>query len=80
MHQQVPTGSAPGSGAVHAQQPQSQPQAGGTGTGAGGTGDVVETQTQHRGPLHDAQLDYYGRRLATCAADAKVCVWDVAPL
>ena len=31
----------------------------------------------HAGPVHDAQFDYYGRRLATAGADARVKVFDV---
>ena len=27
--------------------------------------------------IHDAQLDYYGRRLATCSSDKTVKVFDV---
>ena len=29
-------------------------------------------------PQHDAQLDYYGKRLATCSSDRTVRVYDVA--
>ena len=28
-------------------------------------------------PKHDAQLDYYGKRLATCSSDRTVKVFDV---
>lgn len=28
-------------------------------------------------PQHDAQLDYYGKRLATCSSDRTVKVYDV---
>ena len=31
----------------------------------------------HAGPVHDAQFDYYGRRLATAGGDARVKVFDV---
>ena len=34
--------------------------------------------TNHEADINDAQLDFYGRRLATCAADGKVKVFDVA--
>lgn len=28
-------------------------------------------------PQHDVQLDYYGKRLATCSSDRTVKVYDV---
>jgi len=33
--------------------------------------------TAHRGPIHAAQLDHFGKRLATASADRSVRVWDV---
>jgi protein transport protein SEC13 len=35
-------------------------------------------ETGHLDAVHDAQLDYYGRRLATCSSDRTVKVWDVS--
>lgn len=34
--------------------------------------------TGHTGSIHDAQLDYYGKRLATASGDSTVRVWDVS--
>ncbi|KAF4674909.1 GTPase-activating protein S13 [Perkinsus chesapeaki] len=34
--------------------------------------------TGHTGPIHDAQLDYYGKRLATASGDSTVRIWDVS--
>lgn len=33
--------------------------------------------TKHEGTIHDAQYDYYGRRLATCASDGSIQIFDV---
>ncbi|TPX78663.1 hypothetical protein CcCBS67573_g00018 [Chytriomyces confervae] len=33
--------------------------------------------THHEDIIHDAQLDYYGRRLATCSSDATIKVFEV---
>ncbi|KAJ1927165.1 GTPase-activating protein S13 [Tieghemiomyces parasiticus] len=33
--------------------------------------------TQHQDMIHDAQLDYYGKRLATCSSDRTVRVFEV---
>mmetsp|Transcript_9466 Transcript_9466/g.25666 ORF Transcript_9466/g.25666 Transcript_9466/m.25666 type:complete len:350 (-) Transcript_9466:21-1070(-) len=38
---------------------------------------VSPLDTAHREPLHAAQLDHHGRRLATASADHCVRVWDV---
>ncbi|ETW07804.1 hypothetical protein H310_02232 [Aphanomyces invadans] len=38
---------------------------------------VVTIDTQHDDMIHDAQLDYYGKRLATCSSDRTVKVYDV---
>lgn len=35
--------------------------------------------TQHEDLIHDAQVDYYGRRLATASSDRTVRLWSVAP-
>ena len=40
---------------------------------AGGT----TFESGHQDMIHDAQLDYYGRRLATCSSDKTVKVFDV---
>lgn len=34
--------------------------------------------TSHEDMIHDAQLDYYGKRLATCSSDRSVKIFDVA--
>lgn len=36
--------------------------------------------TGHKDALHDAQLDYYGSRLATASSDHLVRIWDVSSL
>ncbi|EDV25901.1 uncharacterized protein TRIADDRAFT_24138, partial [Trichoplax adhaerens] len=38
---------------------------------------VNHIDTQHQDMLHDAQLDYYGKRLATCSSDRSIRVFDV---
>jgi len=37
----------------------------------------VPIETAHEDMIHDAQLDYYGKRLATCSSDRTVKVFDV---
>eukprot|EP00122_Pirum_gemmata_P002600 Pgem_evm1s2342 len=37
----------------------------------------VSVATQHDDILHDAQMDYYGKRLATCSSDRTIKVFDV---
>uniref|UniRef100_A0A7S1P0S6 Anaphase-promoting complex subunit 4 WD40 domain-containing protein n=1 Tax=Vitrella brassicaformis TaxID=1169539 RepID=A0A7S1P0S6_9ALVE len=32
----------------------------------------------HGGPVHDAQLDHHGKRLATASADQSIRIWDVS--
>ncbi|KAF5319394.1 hypothetical protein D9619_008526 [Psilocybe cf. subviscida] len=39
--------------------------------------DTVPIETAHEDMIHDAQLDYYGKRLATCSSDRTVKVFDV---
>jgi len=39
--------------------------------------DSVPIETAHEDMIHDAQLDYYGKRLATCSSDRTVKVFDV---
>lgn len=34
--------------------------------------------TDHEDMIHDAQMDYYGRRLATCSSDKSVKIYDVS--
>ncbi|KAF5346203.1 hypothetical protein D9756_011131 [Leucocoprinus leucothites] len=41
------------------------------------TSDSVPIETSHEDMIHDAQLDYYGKRLATCSSDRTVKVFDV---
>jgi len=33
--------------------------------------------TKHEGMIHDAQYDYYGRKLATCSSDGTIQIFDV---
>ncbi|CAD6567232.1 MAG: GTPase-activating protein S13 [Tremellales sp. Tagirdzhanova-0007] len=37
----------------------------------------VPVETQHEDMIHDAQLDYYGKRLATCSSDKTVRIFNV---
>ncbi|WWD19759.1 hypothetical protein CI109_104223 [Kwoniella shandongensis] len=37
----------------------------------------VPVETQHEDMIHDAQLDYYGKRLATCSSDKTIRVFNV---
>ncbi|TDL23374.1 WD40 repeat-like protein [Rickenella mellea] len=39
--------------------------------------DSIPIETAHEDMIHDAQLDYYGKRLATCSSDRTVKVFDV---
>ncbi|KAI5123014.1 hypothetical protein M0805_007635 [Coniferiporia weirii] len=39
--------------------------------------DSIPIETHHEDMIHDAQLDYYGKRLATCSSDRTVKVFDV---
>ena len=42
------------------------------------TVSVINTvDTGHEDMVHDAQMDYYGTRLATCSSDRSVKVFDV---
>uniref|UniRef100_A0A7S2FN42 Protein transport protein SEC13 n=1 Tax=Florenciella parvula TaxID=236787 RepID=A0A7S2FN42_9STRA len=38
---------------------------------------LVTFDTQHDDMIHDAQLDYYSRKLATASSDRSIKVWDV---
>ncbi|KDQ58034.1 hypothetical protein JAAARDRAFT_34850 [Jaapia argillacea MUCL 33604] len=40
-------------------------------------GEPIPIETSHEDMIHDAQLDYYGKRLATCSSDRTVKVFDV---
>jgi len=35
--------------------------------------------SQHQDMIHDAQMDYYGKRLATCSSDKTIKIFDVTP-
>ncbi|THG96904.1 hypothetical protein EW026_g5011 [Hermanssonia centrifuga] len=39
--------------------------------------DPIPIETSHEDMIHDAQLDYYGKRLATCSSDRTVKVFEV---
>ncbi|PIL30777.1 transporter [Ganoderma sinense ZZ0214-1] len=39
--------------------------------------EPIPIETSHEDMIHDAQLDYYGKRLATCSSDRTVKVFDV---
>ncbi|KAL5500901.1 SEC13 [Sanghuangporus vaninii] len=39
--------------------------------------ESIPIETHHEDMIHDAQLDYYGKRLATCSSDRTVKVFDV---
>ena len=41
------------------------------------TSIVAAFSTGHGDMVHDAQLDFYGRRLATCGSDRSAKVFDV---
>ncbi|KAI0791245.1 protein transporter SEC13 [Abortiporus biennis] len=41
------------------------------------TAEPIPIETSHEDMIHDAQLDYYGKRLATCSSDRTVKVFDV---
>ena len=38
---------------------------------------LATIDSQHTDMIHDAQLDYYGRRLATCSSDRLIKIYDV---
>ncbi|KAL8283250.1 hypothetical protein RQP46_006028 [Phenoliferia psychrophenolica] len=42
-----------------------------------GVNDPVRVETQHTDQIHDAQLDYYGRRLATASSDRTIRLFEV---
>ncbi|KZS88497.1 WD40 repeat-like protein [Sistotremastrum niveocremeum HHB9708] len=41
------------------------------------SGGSLPIETAHDDMIHDAQLDYYGKRLATCSSDRTIKVFDV---
>mmetsp|Transcript_5326 Transcript_5326/g.9588 ORF Transcript_5326/g.9588 Transcript_5326/m.9588 type:complete len:466 (+) Transcript_5326:160-1557(+) len=38
---------------------------------------LLDVNTEHKEMIHDAQLDYYAKKLATCSSDATVKVYDI---
>jgi protein transport protein SEC13 len=40
-------------------------------------GNSIPIETNHEDMIHDAQLDYYGKRLATCSSDRTIKIFDV---
>ncbi|KAI8819347.1 WD40-repeat-containing domain protein [Fimicolochytrium jonesii] len=40
-------------------------------------GTITTFDTQHEDLIHDAQLDYYGKRLATCSSDRTIKIYEV---
>ncbi|PVU94248.1 hypothetical protein BB561_002698 [Smittium simulii] len=41
------------------------------------TSKTLAFDTQHEDMIHDAQLNYYGKRLATCSSDGSVRIFDI---
>ncbi|KAK1079238.1 GTPase-activating protein S13, partial [Friedmanniomyces endolithicus] len=39
----------------------------------------VISSSAHDDMIHDAVLDYYGRRLATCSSDKTIKIFDIEP-
>ena len=39
---------------------------------------IASFDTAHSGTIHDAQADYYGKRLATASSDHSIRIWDVS--
>jgi len=42
------------------------------------TTQLASVDTKHVDMIHDAQLDYYGRRLATCSSDATIKIFEIS--
>lgn len=38
---------------------------------------VQQVETQHEDMIHDAQMDYYGTRLATCSSDRNLKIFEI---
>jgi protein transport protein SEC13 len=41
-----------------------------------GGSSEISVETQHDDMVHDAQLDYYGRKLATCSSDSTIKIFE----
>lgn len=39
---------------------------------------VASFDTQHEDMIHDAQMDYYGKRLATCSSDRTIKIFEIS--
>ncbi|KAJ1723263.1 GTPase-activating protein S13 [Coemansia erecta] len=39
--------------------------------------ETLQFDTQHEDMIHDAQLDYYGKRLATCSSDGTIHLFEI---
>ncbi|KAI9100534.1 WD40-repeat-containing domain protein [Phlyctochytrium arcticum] len=40
-------------------------------------GATITFDTQHEDLIHDAQVDYYGKRLATCSSDRTIKIYEI---
>lgn len=40
---------------------------------------VTKLDTAHRSTIHDAQMNYYGTRLATCSSDSMIKIFELKP-
>ncbi|OMJ09997.1 Protein transport protein SEC13-1 [Smittium culicis] len=41
------------------------------------TSETISFDTQHEDMIHDAQLNYYGKRLATCSSDGTIRIFEI---
>lgn len=41
------------------------------------TTPLVSIETEHNNIIHDAQLDYYGKRLATASSDYNITIFEI---
>lgn len=41
---------------------------------------IASFDTRNEGIIHDAQYDYYGKRLATCNSDGYIHIYDVSKI
>ncbi|EFC47435.1 sec13 protein [Naegleria gruberi] len=48
-------------------------------TSSHSTAPIKTFSSEHQDMIHDAQADYYGKRLATCSSDATIRIFDLAP-